>query len=317
MDKDLLMSYVEEGFSTYKISKVLKKAPSTIRYWLNKYKLKTKNKSFKDGYHIGKDNIVDYFCNYCNLQLTKENSYSRNNRPGVLPFCKKCFSNRTKVKRKRNKEEAVEYMGGCCGKCGYNRNIATLEFHHSNPLEKEISPSKLINRKWSILKEELHKCVLLCSNCHKEEHQKIDDKIQLENSFKPHQLNNFSNSIMTGKNTFRTSCYICDIVITDENLASKKHTPICKSCNSKRLINLAKNGKKRVVEYMGGCCSACGYDKCIRALEFHHLDANKKSKNYNKNFKLWNFEKQKKELETCVLLCSNCHREAHNQYSFI
>jgi transposase len=316
MDRDLLVSYVEQGLSIYTIGKKFNKAPTTVKYWLSKYNLKTKNKSFKDGYHHSNPKKVDIqnqFCSICNDKLTSENAYFRKNRKIYCPKCKNCTSKETKNIRKNSKEKAIEYKGGCCNRCGYNKNIATLEFHHLNPLEKEISPSKLTNREWEVLREEIDKCILLCSNCHREEHQRIDDRIDLENNFKPFQLNNLSNFILTGKNTGDTSCYRCDIMITEENLASKKHAPLCKPCNSKRAVETAKNGKIRTVEYMGGCCSMCGYDKCIRALEFHHLDPDKKSKDYTRNFKLWSFERQKKELEHCILVCSNCHREIHNQ----
>jgi hypothetical protein len=314
MDKDLLVSYVEQGFSIYTIAKKSKKAPTTIRYWLKKYELKTKNKSFKDGYHtsnkLDKDN---QFCSCCKIKLNASNAYFRKNKQIYHSKCKNCFSKETKDSRKNNKERAIEYKGGCCSRCGYDKNITSLEFHHLDPSQKEITPSKLINRKWEILKKEIDKCVLLCSNCHKEEHQKIDDKTKLKNQFKPFQLNNFSDKILTGENTGKTSCCMCDIVVTEENIASKKHTPLCKSCNSKRTIKRERDGKKRCVDYMGGCCSICGYDKCIRVLEFHHLDPSKKSKDYNVRFKLWKFERQKKELEHCILVCSNCHREIHNQ----
>lgn len=60
---------------------------------------------------------------------------------------------------------------------------------------------------------------------------------------------------------------------------------------------------------MGGKCALCGYDKTIKALEFHHIDRNQKEfaiSNSNKTL-----ETQLRELEKCVLLCSNCHREVH------
>jgi hypothetical protein len=65
------------------------------------------------------------------------------------------------------------------------------------------------------------------------------------------------------------------------------------------------------VEYKGGKCSSCGYNKCIAALEFHHLDPSKKdfSISSSGNTRSWN--KVKEELDKCVLLCSNCHREVH------
>lgn len=30
------------------------------------------------------------------------------------------------------------------------------------------------------------------------------------------------------------------------------------------------------LEYKGNKCSICGYDKCLGALEFHHLDSEEK-----------------------------------------
>ena len=34
--------------------------------------------------------------------------------------------------------------------------------------------------------------------------------------------------------------------------------------------------KRRLVEHRGGKCEICGYDKSIRALEFHHIDPQSK-----------------------------------------
>jgi hypothetical protein len=60
-----------------------------------------------------------------------------------------------------------------CVKCGEDHN-ATLEFHHTDPSEKEISVADAINRGWSIerIETEMAKCVVLCANCHRKEHSK-------------------------------------------------------------------------------------------------------------------------------------------------
>lgn len=34
--------------------------------------------------------------------------------------------------------------------------------------------------------------------------------------------------------------------------------------------------KKMAIEYKGGKCQICGYDKCVGALEFHHLNSKEK-----------------------------------------
>lgn len=70
--------------------------------------------------------------------------------------------------------------------------------------------------------------------------------------------------------------------------------------------------KREIVEFSGGKCVRCGYDKCIGALQFHHRDPSTKlfelsSMNLNRH------TKEEKELEAlkCDLLCANCHAEEH------
>ena len=75
--------------------------------------------------------------------------------------------------RRRVKLKLVEYKGGKCENCGYNTCIDALEFHHKDPNEKDFTIS---GKSWSFekLKIESDKCILVCSNCHKEIHMKIN-----------------------------------------------------------------------------------------------------------------------------------------------
>ena len=68
--------------------------------------------------------------------------------------------------------------------------------------------------------------------------------------------------------------------------------------------------KKEMVEYKGGKCEICSYNKSLRALQFHHKDPNEKD--FNIGTKTNMCEKIKKELDKCMLLCSNCHSEIHD-----
>ena len=74
--------------------------------------------------------------------------------------------------RRRRKEKLVEYYGGQCVLCGYNKSMNALHFHHKDPNTKSEAPTKVIGQ-WSIerAKEELDKCILVCSNCHAEIHE--------------------------------------------------------------------------------------------------------------------------------------------------
>lgn len=74
--------------------------------------------------------------------------------------------------RKRTKKKIIEAMGGGCQICSYNKCPEALELHHLNPEEKEFSFSSMRSspKKLEIIKEEIKKCILLCSNCHREVH---------------------------------------------------------------------------------------------------------------------------------------------------
>ena len=56
-----------------------------------------------------------------------------------------------------------------CAICGYNKCTRALEFHHTNPQDKKFNLIACTMHKHPlIVVEELDKCILLCSNCHKE-----------------------------------------------------------------------------------------------------------------------------------------------------
>ena len=86
--------------------------------------------------------------------------------------------------------------------------------------------------------------------------------------------------------------------------------------NSKKIYARKKKRRHRMKEELiflkGGKCELCGYGKCISALEFHH---NGQGKDGHLSTIIKNASKQKalKEVEKCILLCANCHREAHHK----
>lgn len=62
-----------------------------------------------------------------------------------------------------------------CSNCGYDKFMGALEFHHINPEEKRFSIGNVTRRPFTpenviLIMEEIEKCVLLCSNCHRELH---------------------------------------------------------------------------------------------------------------------------------------------------
>ena len=77
-----------------------------------------------------------------------------------------------KRRRFERKKKFVLSKGGCCSKCGYDKSLRALTFHHREPEKKEFN---LTARELGMMSEarllnEVNKCDLLCANCHMEEH---------------------------------------------------------------------------------------------------------------------------------------------------
>ena len=85
---------------------------------------------------------------------------------------------------------------------------------------------------------------------------------------------------------------------------------------SKRLKVLKKQqeryekNKLELVRYKGDKCAICGYNKCIAALDFHHLNPSNKNFNIGQN-RGKSIEILKSEVDKCIMICANCHKELH------
>ena len=98
----------------------------------------------------------------------------------LTPYRKKYLNLRVSEGRRRLKLKAIEYKGGACQKCGYNKCQAALQFHHLDPSKKDFQISgKYLT--WDKIKPELDKTILICANCHLELH---DEQTQVNNIFK-------------------------------------------------------------------------------------------------------------------------------------
>lgn len=83
-------------------------------------------------------------------------------------------------------------------------------------------------------------------------------------------------------------------------------------CKTKANVHaFRKNIKRKAVEYKGGKCVICGYNKCLEALQFHHLDPKEKDFGLSAGGHTRKWETVKKELDKCICVCGNCHVEIH------
>lgn len=105
------------------------------------------------------------------------------------------------------------------------------------------------------------------------------------------------------------TCLICGIKFYPKtSMASQR--ACCYSCMPDGIQLTRGMFLAKIKEVRGGKCIRCGYNKCLKALEFHHIDPTKKDFTIsNDHFRLIDAVKESKK---CVLICSNCHKELHD-----
>lgn len=85
----------------------------------------------------------------------------------------------------------------------------------------------------------------------------------------------------------------------------------CLKCQTEATQKRIDKVKYIAVAYKGNKCQCCGYDKYIGALEFHHVDPSQKDFSIASKGYTHSWDKVRQEIEKCVLVCANCHREIH------
>ena len=126
----------------------------------------------------------------------------------------------------------------------------------------------------------------------------------------------YNNSIAI-KRPRRGTCLVCNTAIkSDRKYCSKQCRTLHATVNPRAPYNSVKavvawrqRLKLRAIQYKGGRCQVCGYNRCTRALTFHHLSPSEKDFNIGGSTKAWS--RIKAELDKCILLCANCHAETH------
>jgi transposase len=83
----------------------------------------------------------------------------------------------------------------------------------------------------------------------------------------------------------------------------------CRRCRQEAVVRRRRRVKEILVQEAGGRCRLCGYDRCVAALEFHHLDPAAKEFGVAQNGMARSIERLRAEVRKCLLLCSNCHAE--------
>lgn len=95
------------------------------------------------------------------------------------------------------KVKGVKLLGGKCICCGESE-ISLLTFHHKDPVNKKYDINDIRTLRWSIFREEILKCVLMCHNCHGEVHNKGNSKQSVYSKKKYLEYKNTDSCIKCG-----------------------------------------------------------------------------------------------------------------------
>ncbi len=86
----------------------------------------------------------------------------------------------------------------------------------------------------------------------------------------------------------------------------------CGRCRQDQVSDKRRRVKAVLVAEAGGSCAVCGYDRCVSALQFHHLDRAEKRMNLSAQGVTLALSVLRAEAAKCVLLCANCHAEVES-----
>lgn len=168
IERARLVELVSSGATTREIANEIDRSLSTVRYWLQRYGLRTAGakgrrprEHTKQARHSGLLTITSNCRHHGETEFfLEERGYYR---------CKRCRGEAVVRRRRKVKEMLVQEAGGCCCICGYDRHVSPLHFHHLDPEAKRMGLSaRGIGHAIEKLRKEAAKCVLLCSNCHAE-----------------------------------------------------------------------------------------------------------------------------------------------------
>lgn len=157
-----LKEMIDKNLSRYEIAKELNCSAGRIVHWMKKYGLNTVSaKIEKNCIKCNKEiqGLKRRFCSTkCNRNYTNSwfNSSVRQKKKGI-----------------DKKIKLIKLLGELkCSKCGYEKNLSCLSFHHKDPSQKKFPLDQRSCSAFSFkrLVEEALKCQILCLNCHAAHH---------------------------------------------------------------------------------------------------------------------------------------------------
>jgi transposase len=175
IDKNEFTSFVLDGWTVKELQEFYDISRSTVYVYKNKWDLTGLSPNITT-------NVIDKLedtkiCSSCSKTKSLSDFYSNGYQPnGKKKYKGKCKTCEQKSRYDGQLSKIVDILAELgkeykCENCGYDKNTAAITFHHLDPSEKEFGIAE-ISKTYSAdkLREEIKKCIVLCHNCHMEEH---------------------------------------------------------------------------------------------------------------------------------------------------
>lgn len=151
-----------------------------------------------------------------------------------------------KKSRRQRKQLLVDYLGGKCVRCGYSLCLDALDFHHIDKTKKDFHLSK----KWECFDrciEEVKKCILLCSNCHRELHAGLWDVEEIDIPTPDYEI------VKEYLNRFKVEIVCCcgKSFVLNKSQTKKYCSESCRRKASRRVERPNKNILKKQIKELG------------------------------------------------------------------
>lgn len=187
-----------------------------------------------------------------------------------------------------------------------NKDVENYELLLEAMLQTSVAPSTYLSDKISKQKISVGLLAIFGEQEHKAKNT----------SFNFYFLKQYRKEVLRLEEYLVKTCSSCKVELPVDSFYSngyqpngkKKYKSKCKCCQTLK----DKSRKEEIVLKVVGSysCKLCGYNNCKQALEFHHLDPTLKE------YRIADLITHKedtiiKELEKCILVCANCHREIH------
>lgn len=117
-------------------------------------------------------------CKTCDVWKPLGDFYHYNSRAGNKVSSTQCRECKKRVHREAwqaLKQKIVDYKGNKCLDCSLSFPAFIYDFHHRDPAQKDIEVGRLFGKSWTVIQQELDKCDLLCSHCHRTRHFNSDN----------------------------------------------------------------------------------------------------------------------------------------------